>query len=74
MSDSPDDRGRPDTVVSLRKAKAERNARRAEGRTFCDSGFHKWKVVTAKRFDVKRGELVTAEKCERCGKERARGR
>lgn len=61
-----------DKVIQLRKAKAERNSRRAEGRTLCDSGFHKWAVVTERRFDVKRGQLVTAERCTRCGRERVR--
>ena len=65
---------KPGNVISLRKAKAERNARRAEGRTLCGSGFHKWQVVTDKRFDVKLGKLVTAEKCARCGQERVRTR
>lgn len=63
----------PDNVIVLRKAKQERNASRAEGRTYCDSGFHKWKVVTQTRFDVKHGALVTVERCERCGKERVKG-
>ena len=65
--------GPPDNVIVLRKAQAERNARRATGRTLCDSGFHKWQVVTQRKFDVKRGALVTAERCERCGHERVRG-
>jgi hypothetical protein len=72
MSGASDGGDRPGNVISLRKAKAARNARRAEGHTFCESGFHKWKVVTQQRFDVKLGKLVTAEKCERCGKERVR--
>jgi hypothetical protein len=73
MSEKPHSGDRPDNVISLRKAKAARNQRRAEGRTFCEAGFHKWKVVTQQRFDVKVGKLVTAEQCERCGKERVRG-
>lgn len=43
---------------------------RAEGRTLCDRGFHKWKVVTEKKFDVKQGRLVTLYRCARCGKEK----
>ncbi len=42
----------------------------AEGNTLCRSGFHKWKVVTEKRFDVRQGRLVTVLCCERCGKEK----
>ena len=38
--------------------------------TLCLNGFHKWKIVTAKKFDVKQGRLVTVVRCERCGKER----
>ncbi len=42
---------------------------KAEGKTLCKSGFHKWKVVTEQKFDVKRGKLVTLQRCERCGEE-----
>ena len=33
----------------------------------CRSGFHKWEVEKAKRFDVKQGRLVTSYRCRRCG-------
>lgn len=46
--------------------------RKSDGRTLCDSGFHKWKVIAERRFDVKRGKLATVERCARCGKERSR--
>ena len=36
----------------------------------CQHGYHKWKVVTESRFDVKQGKLVTVFRCERCGKEK----
>ncbi len=45
---------------------------KAEGKTLCKSGFHKWKVVTGKKFDVKQGKLVTLLRCERCGKEQTK--
>lgn len=45
---------------------------KSDGRALCGSGFHKWKAVAERRFDVKRGKLVTVERCERCGKERTR--
>lgn len=45
---------------------------RADGQTLCRSGFHKWKIVTQSRFDVKQGKLVTMERCTRCGVERTR--
>ena len=41
-----------------------------KGKSLCRSGFHKWKVVTENRFDVKRGKLVTVYRCSRCGKEK----
>lgn len=36
----------------------------------CQHGFHQWVVVSNKRFDVKKGKLVTAYKCSRCGLEK----
>jgi len=45
---------------------------KAEGKTLCKSGFHQWKVVTEKKFDVKQGKLVTLLRCTRCGKEQTR--
>ena len=55
-------------VINLKKAKQ----RRAEGKTLCSSGFHKWEVLSARRFDVKQGKLVSAERCSRCGEERTK--
>ena len=43
--------------------------KKSEGLTLCKSGFHKWKVVSERNFDVKQGKLVTLRRCERCGKE-----
>ena len=40
---------------------------RARGRTLCNSGFHKWVIDQKKQFDVKRGKLVTVQRCKRCG-------
>jgi hypothetical protein len=45
---------------------------RNQGKTLCGSGFHKWAVVTGRKFDVKLGKLVTLERCTRCGEERTR--
>ena len=53
-------------VVSIRKVKQ----RRAEQKTLCTAGFHKWETSTTSKFDVKQGKLVTVERCARCGKER----
>jgi len=55
-------------VVRIKKFKQKR----AEGKTLCTSGFHKWQVVGGKRFDVKQGKLVSTERCKRCGEERTR--
>ena len=54
-------------IVKFRKPSLKE---KAEGKTLCNSGFHKWKVVTEKKFDVKQGRLVTLLRCERCGKEK----
>jgi hypothetical protein len=53
-------------VISLKKVKRQR----AEGKTLCSAGFHKWQVLAEKRFDVKQGKLVSAQRCERCGEQR----
>lgn len=55
-------------IINLRKAKQKR----AEHKTLCASGFHKWEMLTERRFDVKQGRLVAAERCRRCGAERVR--
>ena len=55
-------------ITNLRKFKQKR----AEGKTLCGSGFHKWEIQTARQFDVQSGKLVTSEKCKRCGEVRAK--
>jgi hypothetical protein len=55
-------------ILNLRKFKQKR----ADGKTLCTSGFHKWEVQTARQFDVKQGKLMTMERCKRCGEERAK--
>ncbi len=42
--------------------------KKAKEKTLCSNGFHKWKVVSENKFDTKLGKLVTAYRCERCGK------
>ena len=37
-----------------------------KGRTLCKSGFHKWEVIETP-FDVKKGKMLTAYRCSRCG-------
>ncbi len=46
-------------------------AEKHKGKTLCRHGYHKWKVKTENRFDVKRGKLVTVYQCSRCGKEKS---
>jgi hypothetical protein len=56
-------------VIKFKRPSAQK---RAEGKTLCGSGFHKWKLVTERRFDVKQGRLVSVERCTRCGEERTK--
>jgi len=37
-----------------------------KGRILCKSGFHKWEVLETP-FDVKKGKMLTAYRCSRCG-------
>jgi hypothetical protein len=55
-------------VIQIRKFKRKR----AEGKTLCSAGFHKWEIQSGRRFDVKEGRLVSTERCSRCGEERTR--
>jgi len=45
-------------------------AQKHKGKTLCRSGFHKWKIITEKKFDVKQGRLVTVYQCSRCEKKK----
>lgn len=54
-------------VIAFKRPSA---AQKHKGKTLCRSGFHKWKVVTEKKFDVKQGRLVTLSRCQRCGEEK----
>ncbi len=51
-------------VVRFRKPTA---AEKAQGKTLCKRGFHKWEVNKANSFDSKQGKLVTQYRCTRCG-------
>jgi hypothetical protein len=55
-------------ILNLRKFKQKR----ADGKTLCTSGFHKWEVQTTREFDVKEGKLMTMERCKRCGETRVK--
>ncbi len=54
-------------VVPFKRPSA---AQKHQGKTLCREGFHKWKIVTEQKFDVKQGRLVTLYVCERCGKQK----
>lgn len=51
-------------VVPFKKPKLKD---KYQGRTLCQSGFHKWQVEKARPFDVKQGKLLTLYRCVRCG-------
>jgi hypothetical protein len=52
-------------VVAFKKPSLKE---RHKGNTLCRRGFHKWILESEKKFDVKQGRLVTAWRCQRCGK------
>lgn len=47
---------------------------RHKGKTLCRSGFHSWESLAQRPFDVKRGRLVIAFRCCRCGATKAEAR
>ena len=55
-----------DILIFKKKTPAEKH----KGKTLCRSGFHKWEIITDKKFDVKRGKLMTVYQCKRCGKQK----
>jgi hypothetical protein len=55
-----------DILVFKKKKQAEKH----KGKTLCKSGFHKWKILKERQFDVKQGKLVTVYQCSRCGKQK----
>jgi len=57
-------------MADILKFKKKTPAEKHRGKSLCRSGFHKWKIISERKFDVKQGRLVTAYKCARCGKEK----
>lgn len=55
-----------DVVAFKRPSASDKN----KGKSLCREGFHKWKVVTENKFDVKQGKLITLYECSRCGKQK----
>ena len=58
-------KGSDHKVVPFKKPRA---GKKAQGRSLCKSGFHKWETDKTTRFDVRQGKLVTRKRCKRCGK------
>lgn len=54
-------------VIPFRKPDLKK---RAKAHTLCKNGYHKWKIVSERKFDVKQGRLVTLSRCIRCGQEK----
>lgn len=59
-------------IIPLQQRVSARRKAKAKGKTLCGSGFHRWQVVSERRFDVKLGRLVTLYRCQRCGAEKTR--
>ncbi|VAW51367.1 hypothetical protein MNBD_GAMMA05-856 [hydrothermal vent metagenome] len=55
-----------DVLIFKKKTPAEKH----KGKSLCRSGFHKWVICTEKKFDVKRGKLITVYQCKRCSKQK----
>jgi len=53
----------PTQLDKFRKTRRQQTAR---GKTLCQRGFHKWQFDGRKQFDVKSGQLVSIQRCERC--------
>jgi len=47
-------------------------SKKTDGRTLCDHGFHKWKVIKNNEFDSRQGKLVTRYRCSRCKQEKTK--
>lgn len=50
-------------VIQFKKPKL---STKHKGKSLCKSGFHKWEIEQAQKFDVKQGKLVTVYRCKRC--------
>ena len=55
---------RPTDLGKFRKLQRKQTA---QGKTLCARGFHKWVDDDKKQFDVKRGRLISIQRCQRCG-------
>ena len=57
-------------IINLNTVRHVRQQERAKGVTLCGAGFHKWKIDTDSRFEVKQGKLMTTQRCTRCNETR----
>ena len=57
-------------MSNILEFKRPKPSEKHKGKTLCKNGFHQWKIVTEKKFDVKQGKLVTQYRCSRCGQEK----
>jgi hypothetical protein len=57
-------------MADILKFKKKTPAEKHKGKSLCRSGFHKWELLTERKFDVKQGKLVSAYQCKRCGKKK----
>lgn len=55
-----------DILTFKKKTPAEKH----KGKSLCRSGFHKWQILSERKFDVKQGKLVTVYQCKRCAKQK----
>ncbi|RZU47858.1 hypothetical protein EV700_0825 [Fluviicoccus keumensis] len=44
----------------------------APAKGMCQHGFHRWRILQEKQFDVQQGKLVTVWRCERCGERKVK--
>lgn len=51
-------------VIPFKRPKASEKHR---GKNLCREGFHRWAVDKSTRFDLIKGQLVTIDRCTRCG-------
>ena len=55
-------------MADIRQFKKPSLKEKYRGNTLCRNGHHKWQIETEKRFDVKRGKLVTSYRWANCGR------
>ncbi len=56
-------------AAKAKQLKQKKTSQKDSGRKriMCKNGHHKWKIIKARRFDVKEGKLATLYECTHCG-------